>query len=264
MRFLSRPARRVRLAVALVALAGVTASTTAASGATHQAPAADPLTVFAAASLTDVFPYLDSRQRYSFAGSDTLAAQIRLGAPADVFAAASPDAPQALFKAGIVDRPVTFATNKLVIIVPKGNPAGIHSVFDLRKPGIKLVVGTPTVPIGAYTRQVLANIGISKAVLANVVSQERDVRTIVAKLALGVGDAGFAYVTDQRVSSGQVSGIAIPAWAQPPVRYQIALVSKSGNKTAGQAFIKKLLGTTGRKALVKYGFGVPKLPASGT
>jgi molybdate transport system substrate-binding protein len=263
MRFASRPLRSARLALALVAAVGVTATATA-SGASRKAPKVDPLTVFAAASLTDVFPYLDNSQKYSFAGSDTLAAQIRLGAPADVFAAASPDAPQALYKAGIVSKPVTFATNKLVIIVPKGNPAGIKSVFDLRRPGLQLVVGTPTVPIGAYTRQVLSNIGISKAVLANVVSQERDVKTIVAKLALGVGDAGFAYVTDQRAASGQVSAIPIPAWSQPPVRYQIAVVERSGNKTAGQAYIKKLLGTTGRKALLKYGFGVPKLPASGT
>jgi molybdate transport system substrate-binding protein len=263
MRFAYRPFRSARLAFALVAAVGVTATATA-SGAGQKAPKADPLTVFAAASLTDVLPYLDKGEKYSFAGSDTLAAQIRLGAPADVFAAASPDAPQQLYKAGLVSKPVTFATNKLVIVVPKGNPAGIKSVFDLRKPGLKLVVGTPTVPIGAYTRQVLSNIGISKAVLANVVSQERDVKSIVAKLALGVGDAGFAYVTDQRAASGQVTAIPIPAWSQPPVRYQVAVVDKSGNQTAGQAFIKKLLSPAGRKALLKYGFGVPKLPASKT
>jgi molybdate transport system substrate-binding protein len=263
MRLASRPLLSARLALTLVAAAGVTATTTA-SGASRQVSTADALTVFAAASLSDAFPYLDRSQRYSFAGSDTLAAQIRLGAPADVFAAASPDAPQALYRAGIVSKPVTFATNKLVIIVPKGNPAGIKSVFDLRRPGLKLVVGTPTVPIGAYTRQVLSNIGISKAVLANVVSQERDVKTIVTKLALGVGDAGFAYVTDQRAASGEVSAIPIPAWSQPPVRYQVAVVAKSGNRRAAHAFIRKLLSTAGRKALLKYGFGVPKRPALGT
>jgi molybdate transport system substrate-binding protein len=264
MRLLARPLRRARLALALVGAVGVGATATAASGASHEATKTDPLTVFAAASLTDVLPYLDKRERYSFAGSDTLAAQIRLGAPAEVFAAASPDTPQQLYKAGLVTKPVTFATNRLVIIVPKGNPAGIRSVFDLRRPGLKLVVGTPTVPIGAYTRRVLTNIGIGKAVLANVVSQERDVKSIVAKLALDVGDAGFAYVTDQRAASGQVSAISIPAWSQPPVRYQIALVKKSGNQRAGRAFIKRLLSPTGRKALRKYGFGVPKLPAART
>jgi molybdate transport system substrate-binding protein len=247
----------VRLLAAALA-AGLLAPAAAARSTTYHP------TVYAAASLTDAFPKIGPSAKYSFAGSNTLAAQIRLGAPADVFAAASPDAPQQLYKAGLVSKPVTFATNKLVIIVPKGNPAGIRSVFDLRKPGLKLVVGTPTVPIGAYTRQVLSNIGIGKAVLANVVSQERDVKSIVAKLALGVGDAGFAYVTDQRAASGQVTAIPLPAWSQPPVRYQIAVVDKSGNKTAGQAFIKKLLSTAGRKALLKYGFGVPKLPASKT
>jgi molybdate transport system substrate-binding protein len=249
--------RLTLLAIAISLVAGASAS------AAPQRPAAG-LKVFAAASLTDVFPFFDRSETYNFAGSDTLATQIRLGASADVFAAASPDAPQALFNQHLVGKPVTFATNRLVVIVPKGNPAGIHSVFDLRKPGVKLVIGTPTVPIGAYTRQVLSNLGVTKSVLANVVDQERDVRSIVAKLALGVADAGFVYVTDQRSASGQVSGVGIPTWAQPPVRYQIAVVSSSANKAAGQAFIKRLLSTAGRKALLKFGFGVPKLPAGGT
>src|SRR5690349_9842278 len=253
-----------RIARLILVTAVVAAAATAgAAPAAPQRPAAG-LKVFAAASLTDVFPYLDRSESYSFAGSDTLATQIKLGAPADVFAAASPDAPQALYNAHVVGKPVTFATNRLVVIVPRGNPGGIHSVFDLKRPGTKLVIGTPTVPIGAYTRQVLANLGVTKAVLANVVDQERDVRSIVAKLALGVADAGFVYVTDQRSASGQVAGIGIPTWAQPPVRYQIAVVSSSGNKAAGQAFVKRLLGRTGRKALLKYGFGVPKLPTTGT
>src|SRR6478736_10263692 len=113
----------------LLSLAILTAFTVGASAGTRRAQA--QMNVFAAASLTVAFPKFDGGQRYNFAGSDALAAQIRLGAPADLFAAASPDAPQALYRAGLVERPVTFATNKLVIIVPKGNPAGIKSVFDL-------------------------------------------------------------------------------------------------------------------------------------
>jgi molybdate transport system substrate-binding protein len=128
------------------------------------------LTVFAAASLTDVFPKIDSRPRYGFAGSDVLALQIQQGAPADVFAAASPKYPEALYKQGLVQKPVQFATNTLVLVVPKSNPAQIHTVDDLTKPGVKLVVGDPSVPVGAYTRTVLANLGISAAVLKNVVS----------------------------------------------------------------------------------------------
>jgi molybdate transport system substrate-binding protein len=232
--------------------------------AASPAGSAPKLTVLAAASLTNAFPAFDANESYSFAGSDALAAQIRLGAPADVFAAASPVAPQALYSAGIVSKPVTFATNRLVVVVPKGNPGGIHSIFDLTRPGKRIVIGTPTVPIGAYTRQVLRNMGLLTRVLPNVVDQEKDVNGVLAKVALGVADAGFVYVTDRLAASGQVSGIPIPSWAQPPVQYQIAVVSSSTNKTAAQAYIKRLLSTTGRQILLKYGFGVPKLPATTT
>ena len=124
------------------------------------------MNVFAAASLIEAFPKFDGGQKYNFAGTDALAAQIRLGAPADVFAGASPDAPQALYRAGLVEQPVTFATNKLVLAVPIANPASITSIYDLERPGMKLLIGTPTVPIGAYTRQVLNNMGITNQVAA--------------------------------------------------------------------------------------------------
>ena len=100
------------------------------------------MNVFAAASLTVAFPKFDGGQKYNFAGTDALAAQIRLGAPADVFAGASPDAPQALYRAGLVEQPVTFATNKLVLAVPTSNPANITSIYDLERPGVKLLIGT--------------------------------------------------------------------------------------------------------------------------
>ena len=134
--------------------------------------------------------------RYGFAGSDQLAFQIQQGAPADVFAAASPKYPEALYRQGLVEKPIPFATNTLVLIVPKANPAGIHSVNDLTKPGVKIVIGDPSVPVGSYTRTVLNNLGISAAVLKNVVSQETDVKGVVTKVALGEADAGFVYVTD--------------------------------------------------------------------
>jgi len=225
--------------------------------------AAPTLTVFAAASLTAAFPQIDGNEHYSFAGSDALAAQIRQGAPADVFASANATIPDALFAAGLVEKPVTFATNKLVLIVPKSNPAGIQSVFDLRKPGIKLVVGTPTVPVGTYTRTVLRNLGISKAVLANVVSQESDVKGVLGKVALGVADAGFVYVTDARTVSGQVTQVKLPAWAQPRVRYEMAVVHSTPNHAAAVAFVKHVLSAAGRKVLLANGFGVPPKPLAG-
>src|SRR5262249_11462444 len=125
-------------------------------------------TVYAAASLTEAFPKVAKTPRYSFAGSDQLALQIRQGAPADVFASASPKYTQLLYHDGLVRKPVTFATNKLVVIVPKSNPADIHGVYDLRRPGVKIVIGDQSVPIGSYTRTRLDTLGVKGAVLHNV------------------------------------------------------------------------------------------------
>jgi molybdate transport system substrate-binding protein len=254
---MNRPtARRRSGAALLLALALLTALTTSATAKGTRAAA--QMNVFAAASLTEAFPKFDGGQRYNFSGSDALAAQIRLGAPADLFAAASPDAPQALFKAGLVERPVTFATNKLVLAVPTANPANITSIYDLERPGVKLDIGTPTVPIGAYTRQVLGYLGITSSVMPQVVSQEKDVKAIAAKVALGTADAGLMYATDARAVSTQVKLIPVPAWSQPPVRYQIAIVKGTTHHTDAAAFIKRLTSTAGRKLLVDNGFGVPK------
>ena len=251
------PFRRATAAI-LLAIASLAACTVGAGASTRRAQA--QLNVFAAASLIVAFPKFDSGQKYNFAGTDSLAAQIRLGAPADVFAGASPDAPQALFKAGLVEQPVTFATNKLVLAVPSSNPANITSIYDVERPGVKLLIGTGTVPIGAYTRQVLNNMGITNQVLPQVVSQEANVNAISSKVALGTADAGFMYVTDALAVAGKVKVIPVPAWAQPPVRYQIAIVANTKDHADAAAFIKRLTSPAGRKLLTDNGFGVPKLP----
>jgi molybdate transport system substrate-binding protein len=212
-----------------------------------------PLTIYAAASLTDVFRAFDPAQRYSFAGSNTLETQIRNGAPADLFASAAPLNTQRLFQQGLVQKPVTFTSNRLVLIVPKSNPADLHSVYDLRRKPVKLVIAGAAVPVGAYTRTVLRKMGLT-SVLSKVVSQESDVRAVTGKVALGQADAGFVYATDARAVSGQVTVIRIPAWAQPRVRYEIAVVSSSSRKAAAQAWIKKLLSPKGQAALRSYGF----------
>jgi molybdate transport system substrate-binding protein len=217
-------------------------------------------TVFAAASLTEVFPKIDAKPRYSFGGSDQLALQIRQGAPADVFASASPKYTQLLYHDGLVRKPVTFATNKLIVIVPRSNPAGLHSVYDLRRSGVKLVIGDQGVPIGSYTRQLLDALGIKDAVLRNVVSQETDVKGIVAKVALGEADAGFVYVTDARPVASKVQKIFLPDWAQPPIRYQVAIVKSTPRQVGARAFIRKLLSKRGRLLLKRAGFGLPKGP----
>jgi molybdate transport system substrate-binding protein len=220
------------------------------------------LTVFAAASLTDVFPKIDSRPRYGFAGSDVLALQIQQGAPADVFAAASPKYPEALYKQGLVQKPVQFATNTLVLVVPKSNPAQIHTVDDLTKPGVKLVVGDPSVPVGAYTRTVLANLGISAAVLKNVVSNETDVRSVLAKVALGEADAGFVYITDAKTVQGKVKVIALRESAQPHVVYEVAVVKSSHHLQAAYRYVTRLIRPTARCALERAGFGPRPKPVS--
>jgi molybdate transport system substrate-binding protein len=224
-------------------------------GATAASSNAVRPNVFAAASLTGVFPAIDNRPRYNFAGSDQLATQIQQGAPADVFAAASPKYPELLYQQGLVQKPIKFATNTLVLIVPKGNPANIHSVMDLTKPGVKLVIGDSTVPVGSYTRTVLTNLGITAAVMKNVVSQETDVKGVVGKVALGEADAGFVYVTDAKPVLGKVGVIRIRESAQPHVVYEVAVVKKAANLQAAYAFVTRLIRPAAQRTLVLHGFG---------
>jgi len=214
--------------------------------------------VFAAASLTDVLPRIDKSPRYSFAGSDQLALQLQGGAAADVYAAASPKYPELLYHAGVVRKPAVFATNKLVVIVPRSNPGRVSSVYDLRRGGVRVVVGDTSVPIGSYTRQILDVLGITADVMKNVVSQETDVKGIVAKVALGEADAGFVYATDSKAVASKVRVVSLPAWAQPPICYEIAVVRASSRQSAARAFVKKILSKRGRLLLRSAGFGVPK------
>jgi molybdate transport system substrate-binding protein len=223
-----------------------------AASATHRTQA--QITVYAAASLTNVFPAIDSKEKYSFGGSNTLAAQITQGAPADVFASANMTIPTQLFQKGLCSKPVVFTRNTLVIVVPTANPAGIHNIYDLTKPGVKLDIAGSGVPVGSYTVQILKNMNLSAAVLKNVVSRETDVREVLAKVALGEADAGFVYSTDAKTVPGKVKVIKVPAWAQPKVQYGICVVSHSGDKTDGQAFIKRVLSKAGQKKLLTFGF----------
>jgi len=211
------------------------------------------LTIFAAASLTNVFPQIASKEQYSFPGSNQLAAQIQQGAPADVFASANTSIPFTLYDQGLVEKPVLFTRNQLVLIVPKSNPANIHSVADVAKPGVKLVVAAPGVPVGDYTRTVLKNMNLSNA-LSNVVSNESDVREVLAKVALGEADAGFVYVTDARTVRGKVATIGIRWTAQPRVTYAVAVVSASKHKAAARAWVKALLGKAAQAKLRAAGF----------
>jgi molybdate transport system substrate-binding protein len=222
----------------------------AAAPSARAEPSASRLTIYAASSLTEVFPRVDPKPAYSFGGSNQLALQIQQGAPADLFASASPSYTQSLYRRRLVEKPRAFASNALVLAVPGSNPAGLRSVVDLRQKDVKLVVGTAAVPIGAYTRQVLRKLGLT-GVLSKVVSEEPDVKSIVGKLALGEADAGFVYRTDVRAVGGRLKAIAIPPRGQPNVRYEIAVVRASRDKAVARAWIRALTRTARARVLLR-------------
>jgi molybdate transport system substrate-binding protein len=220
--------------------------------------AAHALNVSAAASLRNAFPALNKSPSYNFGGSNTLQRQIERGAPADVFASAEPLEAQALFKEGLCTRPVTFATNILVLLVPKANPGAISSIYSLREGGKRLSIGSRGVPIGDYTRLLLRRMRLSSILSNNRISQEPDVATITSKVALGSADAGFVYHTDALASRGRTIEMRLPKWAQPAVRYQICAVRRPGADTQGaQAFIRQVVSGQGRSVLKQFGFGLP-------
>lgn len=268
----------VALIVAAVTLAAcggsstsdtTSAATTAAPVASSAATGGGTLRVFAASSLKEVFPKLaeafaaaneGAKVEFSFAGSDELATQIQEGAKADVYAAASTKYPDALAADGEVDEPVPFTTNTLVLATPSGSTA-VTDLASLAKPGVKLVIGAEGVPVGDYTRKVLpaldASLGAdwSTDVMKNVVSEEQNVKGIVAKLQSGDADAGFVYVTDAKAAGGALTQIPIPADASPTATYPIAVVSKSDAKDLAQRWIDFVVSAAGQSILADAGFG---------
>jgi len=245
------PVRRSQ--VALLAVLGLIALVAVPAGGAASA-ARPQLTVYAASSLTNVFPAIDSHEKYSFGGSNALATQIAQGAPADVFASANMTLPKQLFQNGLCSKPVVFTRNKLVIVVPRNNPSNIRSIYNLTKPDVKIDIAAKGVPVGNYTLQVLQNMDLTNAVMKNVVSQETDVREVLAKVSLGEADAGFVYSTDAKTVAKKVLVIKIPAWAQPKVQYGICVVSSSSHKSAAHAFIKRVLSKAGQRKLHNFGF----------
>ena len=245
-----------------------TAASVAPAAASGSA-AGGTLRVFAASSLKEVFPKLaeafsaaneGTKVEFSFAGSDELATQIQEGAKADVYAAASTKYPDALAADGEVDEPVPFTTNTLVLATPSGSTA-VTDLAALAKPGVKLVIGAAGVPVGDYTRKVLpaldASLGEewSADVMKNVVSEEQNVKGIVAKLQSGDADAGFVYVTDARAAGDALTQIPIPADASPTATYPIAVVATSDKKDLAQRWIDFVLSTDGQAILQAAGFG---------
>jgi len=240
------------LALGLAAVVAVFSSTLAAVAfaGTSNAPR---LTVFAAASLTNVFPKIDPHGRYSFGGSNMLVAQIQQGLPADVFASANTKLPAQLHRQGLVTTPYVFTSNRLVVVIAPGNPLHLAGVRDLERSGLKIVMATAGVPVGDYTRKVLAKVGMSDLV-GKAVSQETDVREVLAKVVLGEADAGFVYATDAKTVKGKVSLLGLPNAAQPQVLYAAAAVKASKHLAAARAWVKMLRGKAAQKKLRAAGF----------
>jgi len=241
---------------------GSSGTSSSASGSGSASASKPNLTVSAAASLKAAFTayaqqFSQANVRYSFAGSDVLAAQIEQGIKPDVFASANTKLPDMLYAKGLVSKPVTFAANKLVIAVP-ANSTKVETLTDLEKPGVTIAIGSATVPIGAYTRKVLAKVGGSASkILANVRSEEPDVSGIVGKLTQGAVDAGLTYVTDVRATHGALRAITLPASLQPVVAYGAAIVKGGPHPAQAQAFINGLISGTGKTDLLQSGFLPP-------
>jgi molybdate transport system substrate-binding protein len=268
------PFRRLAQCALVTLLALAVGGAAAGCGSSGSGSGAGPvrLTVFAAASLNKVFPQIAAdfekthpgvTLSFNFAGTDTLTTQIEQGAPADVFAGASTKYGTELTGKGLIDAPRIFATNKLVVIVPAGDPAHIRSLRDLTKPGIKLVIGDATVPIGTYTRKVLGNLdatygpAYSGKVLRNVASEALEVTSILTAVSTGNADAGFVYVTDAKSAAGEVTTIGLPAAGQAVASYPIAVVKASKNATAAGQFAAFVLGPQAQALLTAAGFGPP-------
>ena len=216
------------------------------------------LVVSAAASLSDALTacsreFEGADVKLSFGGSDELAAQIRQGVKPDVFAAADTRLPEQLAQEGLLRTPVEFATNELVIAVG-GKGTEVERVEDLAKPGLQLAIGAETVPVGAYTREVLGRLpgGLEERILANVRSEEPDVRGVVGKITQGAADAGFVYLTD--VTEG-ITGVELPPELRPTVAYGAGVVEGTRQPELAQRYLDRLTEGPCADALREDGFG---------
>lgn len=271
----------VLLALILAACGGSPASPAApAAGTSLTAAPAGELTVFAAASLGDAFKAMSepfaaanggATLIFNFAGSDALATQISQGAPADVFASANTKQMQVVIGAGGVPGGAerVFARNRLVLVYPEENPAGLRSLRDLARPGLKLVLANPSVPAGAYALEFLAKASrqpeytaaYSPTVLLNVVSYEENVKAVLGKVTLGEADAGIVYATDAAaVADGSIGTLEIPDALNAIAAYPIAATAGAAQPGLAQRFVDFVLSPAGQQILAARGF-LPAAPS---
>jgi molybdate transport system substrate-binding protein len=240
------------------------------------------LVVFAAASLTEPFNEIGPRFgaanggiriTYNFGGTPQLRAQLEQGARADVFVSANKDQMDAAVKSGVVtgETPV-FVQNKLVVIVPKDNPARLEKVEDLARPGLKLITTVKNVPVGQYTQDALGKMSkdarfgadFQAKVTANVRSEEQDVKQVVAKVRLGEADAAVVYATDVSPAiAGDVTTIVVPDQYNTIADYPIAQVTGSVQPDLARAFLAYVVSGPGRDVLSKFNFILPEKSALG-
>lgn len=254
------------LVIVVIIVAAVSLSTPSSAGKTR-------VTVFAAASLTAVFTEMASdyeknhtnvNLNFDFDGSANLKTQLLNGASADVFASADYKNLNAVATVHLMDNSTiqTFAKNRLVVILPAGNPAGITSLTDLTKSGIKIVIGDTTVPIGNYTRTFLKSITNSTSdfadfqtkFMSNVVSQESVVTNIVTKVSLGEADAGIVYTTDAHTAGSKVVQVPIPESYNVIAVYPIGMLASATHPTEATGFINYVMSADGQSVMSKYGF----------
>jgi len=250
----------------------IAANPGAQSGLPTVAPRTRTLTVFAASSLTDTFQEIGNafeadnpgvKVNLSFAGSQVLRTQLEQGAVADIFASADHKNMDLLVRENLVasNSSQDFTTNRLVVILPPGNPAGVNSLEHLARPNLKLVLADPSVPAGNYARQILLNIskdpaygvGFSSAVLVNVVSNETDVRQVVTKVELGEADAGIVYVSDT-FSAPDLVTIPIPEKFNTIAQYPIAILTNSPSPDLAAGFISFVMSMDGQAIMEQWGF----------
>jgi molybdate transport system substrate-binding protein len=242
----------------LIALAGCGGAGDPAAGEPGGA-VTGPVTVFAAASLTESFTALGrqfeaanpgTRVTFNFAGSSALATQINEGAPADVFAAASP---KNLAAAKDAAAPVTFARNQLVIAVAEGNPKGVAGLADLAAPGLKVALCAEAAPCGAAAKTAIGASGVT----ITPVTLEQDVKAALSKLKLGEVDAALVYRTDAGASAADVDAVEFPESAKAVNDYPIAVLTTARNPAGARAFVEYVLSADGVRALTEAGFQKP-------
>jgi molybdate transport system substrate-binding protein len=253
----------------IVAVLLAACQTTAAPATTTSAT--QTLTVDAAASLTASFSDIGeqfeaanpgTRVALNFAGSQQLRTQIEQGARVDVFASADTKNMNPLKSQGLVSDPQIFTRNRLIVIMPKSNPANVKTLKDLAKPGLKLDIADASVPVGNYTLQALDKLsadpaygaGFKTQVLSHVVSKETDVKQVVSKVLLGEADAGVVYTTDAQAALDKLTTIDIPDQFNIIAVYPIAVVKSSANPTLAYKFVDYVLSADGQAILEKYGF----------